>query len=84
MLRFVCKCASLEVWLRSKCASNRPQRWLEGHRREWSLLLPETAVDKIMSAGEDIKWPEYQDEVALIIRSSGLGRHVFSFVMTEI
>eukprot|EP00971_Amphidinium_carterae_P335142 6470818-Amphidinium_carterae.3 len=73
-----------EVWLRSKCPSNKPQSWLEGHRREWRLVLPEPSVDKILAAGEDIVWPEQKDEVASIIRSSGLGKHIFSFVMKDI
>eukprot|EP00971_Amphidinium_carterae_P076354 1507678-Amphidinium_carterae.1 len=73
-----------EVWLRSKCPSNRPQTWLEGHRREWQLLLPIAAVDKIMEAGESIHWPDYKTEVSTLLRCSELGRHVFGFVMVQI
>eukprot|EP00971_Amphidinium_carterae_P350656 6491674-Amphidinium_carterae.2 len=73
-----------KVWLRSKCASNRPQVWLEEHKREWQLLLPVDDTKKVMDAGPDVVWSDYSKEVTRIVESSGLGKHLFSYIVAQI
>eukprot|EP00971_Amphidinium_carterae_P336455 6472834-Amphidinium_carterae.2 len=56
-----------------------PQHWLESHRGIASLVLPLSAVDKVLALSENASFTSVSSELATLVAGSNLGAKLFGW-----